>query len=269
MNIYNYSSDRQEPRRKVFLSQNIVSLLEQGEKVVYYAGNNTTISNDQFAILSAGNCLMTEKIPVSNSYQSTMLLFDNEDLGNFFMKYSSIIDKNISSENKPRQPFLVLKKDKFINNFIDSLKLIESKPIMFSNKIMSLKFEELMLHLLEKYPLEICSFHNNSIEEYFDFEIKKAVEMNISSNLTLEELAFLCNTSVSTFKRKFIKLYNEIPSKYFLKKKMEIAKSLLLKDKNPSEIYYKIGYENHSSFSKSFKQFYGISPKHFQQQKIE
>ena len=48
---------------------------------------------------------------------------------------------------------------------------------------------------------------------------------------------------------------------------MEIAASLLLQNENPSEVFYKIGYESHSSFSQSFKQIYGISPKQFQQQK--
>jgi len=55
---------------------------------------------------------------------------------------------------------------------------------------------------------------------------------------------------------------------YFLQQKMKIAKSLLLQNENPSEVFYKIGYENHSSFSKSFKQVYGLSPKQFQKQDL-
>ena len=75
--IYNYVSEKHAPRNKIFLPQNLVSLLEQGEKVVYYANNKTTITDNQFAILSSGNCLMTEKLAVNNSYRSTMLFFDN------------------------------------------------------------------------------------------------------------------------------------------------------------------------------------------------
>lgn len=161
---------------------------------------------------------------------------------------------------------MVFEKDEFIKTYIASLKLIQSKPASFSNKIIELKFEELLLHLLEKYPNEILAFQTKNQVEKSDFEIRKAVELNITNNLTLEELAFLCNTSASTFKRKFIKLYKETPGQYFLRQKMEIAKSLLLQNKNPSEVFYKVGYENHSSFSQSFKQVYGISPKQFQQQ---
>ncbi|MEH6680236.1 MAG: AraC family transcriptional regulator [Sediminicola sp.] len=242
--------------------------MEQGEKVVYYANDKTIITDDQFAILSSGNCLMTEKLPVNNNYRSTMLFFDNKALTNFFVKYASVIDKISSKTQISKKPFVVFEKDEFIRNYISSLKLIQTKPASFSDKIIELKFGELMLHLLEKYPNEILSFQIKNQKEYADFEIRKAVQLNITNNFTLEELAFLCHTSISTFKRKFIKLYNETPRQYFLQQKMEMAKSLLLQNENPSEVFYKVGYENHSSFSQSFKQVYGISPKQFQQKNL-
>lgn len=267
---YDYISYQETPRNKIFLSQNLFSFLEQGEKVVYYADSKITITNNQFAILSSGNCLMTQKLPVNNNYLSTMLFFDNTALNIFFVKYALIISE-ISPKPKPNQiskPFVVFEKDQFIINFITSLKIIQSKPAPFSNKILELKFEELMLHLLEKYPNEILSFHTNNLGEYSDFEIRKAVELNITNNLTIEELAFLCHTSVSTFKRKFVKIYNLVPSQYFLQQKIEMAKLLLLQNENPSEVFYKVGYENHSSFSQSFKRVQGISPKQFQERNL-
>lgn len=262
-NTYDYVSYKETPRNKIFLPQNLVSFLEQGEKVVYYADNKTIITNNQFAILSSGNCLMTEKLPVNNNYRSTMLFFDNTALKKFFLKYTSVINE-IKPKDKINKPFVVFEKDDFIRNFITSLKLIHSKPAAFSDRMIELKFEELMLHLLEIYPNEILSFHIKNLAEYSDFEIQKAVELNITNNLTIEELAFLCHTSVSTFKRKFVKIYNVAPKQYFMQQKMEMAKLLLLQNENPSEVFYKVGYENHSSFSQSFKQVQGISPKEFQ-----
>ena len=266
--IYNYVSDKQVPRSKISLSQNLVSLLEQGEKRVYYANDKTVITDNQFAILSLGNCLMTEKLPVNNTYRSTMLFFSNSALSGFFMKYASIIDRIAAKPDKIKKPYVVFEKDEFINNYIASLKLILLKSALSSDKMIELKFEELMLYLLEEYPNEILSFQAGNQVDYADFEIRKAVELNLTNNITLEELAFLCHTSVSTFKRKFIKLYNKTPSQYFLEQKMGMAKSLLLQNENPGEVFYKVGYENHSSFSKSFKQVYGISPKEFKKQNL-
>jgi AraC-like DNA-binding protein len=265
--IYNYVSEKQVGRSKIFLQHNLITLLEQGEKVVHYANSATIIKDTQFALLSAGNCLMTEKLPVDNHYRSTMLFFDNTALTKFFVKYAAIIDKLASSADKYEKPFLVFGKDAFVRNYIASLQFIQPKT-SFSDKRVALKFEELMLYLVEKYPGEMLSFQARSQKEYSDLEVRKAVEQNITSNLTLEELAFLCNTSVSTFKRRFLKLYNVAPRQYFLRRKMEIATSLLLQNENPSEVFYKVGFENHSSFSQSFKQVYGISPKQYQQQKL-
>lgn len=266
--IYSYVSDRQVPRNKILLPHNLVSLLEQGKKVVYYANDKTVISDDQFAILSSGNCLMTEKLPVNNTYRSTMLFFDNSSLSKFFVKYASLIEKIPSNPGSVKKPFAVFEKDEFIKAYLASLKLIQLKPASFSDKMIALKFEELMLHLLENYPEEILSFHAQSQEEYSDFEIRKTVEFNIANNLTLEELAFLCHTSASTFKRKFIKLYHQSPGQYFLHQKMETARSLLLQNETPGTVAYKVGYENHSSFSQAFKKVYGISPKEFKQQNL-
>ncbi|MDJ1469075.1 AraC family transcriptional regulator [Cytophagaceae bacterium DM2B3-1] len=266
--LFHYISDKQARRNQIFLQQNLITLLEQGEKVVHYANNATIITDSQFAILSSGNCLMTEKRPVDKSYRSTMLFFDNTVLTKFFLKYASSIEKISSKPSQSQEPFLVFEKDEFIRNYIASLRLIQSQTSSFSDKKIELKFEELMLHLFEKYPEEMLSFHIRSQEEYSDLELRKAVEQNITSNLTLEELAFLCHTSVSTFKRRFVKLYNITPRQYFLQRKMEIATSLLLQNEHPGEVFYKVGFENHSSFSQSFKQVYGISPKQFQQQKM-
>lgn len=265
--IYNYVADKQVGRNKIFLQHNLITLLEQGEKIVHYAGHATVVKDTQFALLSSGNCLMTEKLPVNNHYRSTMLFFDNAELAKFFIKYASVIEKIAVRPDKDDKPFIVFEKDDFIRNYIASLRFIQPGT-SFSDKKVALKFEELMLYLLEKYPAGMLSFQTRSQEEYSDFEIRKAVEQNITGNLTLEELAFLCHTSVSTFKRRFQKIYGMAPRQYFLQRRMELATSLLLQNENPSEVFYKVGFENHSSFSQSFKQVYGISPKQFQQQKM-
>ncbi|MHA4808075.1 helix-turn-helix domain-containing protein [Flavitalea flava] len=53
-----------------------------------------------------------------------------------------------------------------------------------------------------------------------------------------------------------------------MQRRMEIAAHLLRNDnEKPSEVYFKVGYENHSSFTQSFKQIFGITPKEYQLQK--
>lgn len=96
------------------------------------------------------------------------------------------------------------------------------------------------------------------------------METNIVSNVSVEELAFLCNISLSGFKRHFLRIYGTSPSKWILQRRMEIARELLQHyHGKPSEVYHKVGYANHSSFTKSFKQMFGVTPKEFQAEKLD
>lgn len=266
--IFKHLTNTQAVKNKLLLQQNLISFLQNGEKVLHYGDKTQVINNEQIALLSSGNCLTTEKLSNDQKYCSILFFFDNSALTNFFIKYTSIIDEMKLKKASLNEPFVVFHKDDFIRHFIESLDFILSNKSPNINAILQLKFEEFMLYLLEKNPETLLSFQGAKKEEYSDFEIKKAVELNITGNLTIEELAFLCNTSISTFKRRFVKLYHTSPSQYFIQRKMEIAATLLMKNENPSEVFFKVGYENHSSFSQSFKQFFGISPKQYQQQNL-
>ena len=79
-----------------------------------------------------------------------------------------------------------------------------------STSMKQIKFEELMLYLLEKYPEEILSFISPIKVDFNDVDLRKIIETNITSNLSLSDLAFLCNISLSTFKRRFIKKRDSI-----------------------------------------------------------
>ena len=88
------------------------------------------------------------------------------------------------------------------------------------------------------------------------------MESNVYSNLRLEEIAFLCNMSLSTFKRHFTSEYNEAPGKWLKDKRLQKAKELLQEGQlKASDIYLEIGYNNLSNFSIAFKNKFGISPK--------
>ena len=88
--------------------------------------------------------------------------------------------------------------------------------------------------------------------------------------MTVEDLAFLSNMSVSTFKRRFYQLYQTSPNKWLVQQRLALAASLLQEGAlKTSDVYYRVGYETMSSFIQSFKQVYGLTPKKYQGQKTE
>ena len=127
-----------------------------------------------------------------------------------------------------------------------------------------LKLQELLLYLLENRPAALLRFQNKKTPFDYELTIRKAVESNLSSNLTLDEIAFLCNVSTSTFKRQFKKIYDASPNEWLLEQRMKLAAQMLTKHKEkPGEIWFKLGFETHSGFTRSFKKHFGVAPKNY------
>lgn len=87
------------------------------------------------------------------------------------------------------------------------------------------------------------------------------MENNFMFNMPLEKFGYLTGRSLTTFKRDFYKAFNLTPQRWLTKKRLEAAYyQLTEKDRNPSEIYYEIGFENLSHFSFAFKKQFGCAP---------
>lgn len=258
-----YTSDQNTNKVRIILHQNMINMIISGTKTVVYAENTTTIQAGELLILSKGNCLTSEVRPENTAFTSILLYFSNAVLSDFLVKYKSAVSDDPTK--LPKTPFLTFTQDRFIKNYMESLDLMLKNAKTFSPELKQLKLEELLLYLLQNDPAKFLSLQVEVLDDD-DLKIRKAVESNLANQVTVEELAFICNCSVSTFKRKFTKIYNTSPQKWLLEKKMQFAASLLQqKDEKPGLVFQKVGYENHSSFSKSFKQYHNITPTEYQQ----
>lgn len=264
ISILRYRTNKPNARGKIMLQQNLISFLLDGEKTVHYAGTQVTVRPHQFVMLAAGNCIMSEKVAAKNAdYHSILIFFNSNLLSDFYTRHASLLDKQ--AKQPDHHPFCLFEKDDFLVNFTRSLDcmLCDGKPIY--HELQKVKLEELFLYLAINYPGELQQIGNMSYEADEDLIVRQAVSSHIDSNMTVEEFAFLCNMSLSSFKRRFARIYGNSPNKWLLEKRMERAAKMLRQDKRKaSEIYYELGYENLSSFIQSFKQIYGITPKQYQ-----
>lgn len=258
--VYNYHEFNDLSRSQINLSKNTISFLLAGTKELITGKESTVIGKDHFLIMKSGHCLMTEKISANNkSYKSILLFFTDEILNDFFEKNKIKPDPNISPK-----PFLVGQYDSYIMNFVKSLEGLSKMKKKLQEKLLKTKFEEIMLYLTEK---EGSRFLNSILQKRNNpsSEISKIVENNKLNKLTLQELAFLCHMSLSTFKREFQKHYKTTPIKWFREKRLEHSAYLLsTQKKRPIEIFEEMGYDNLSSFVQAFKTQYGITPKQYQ-----
>ncbi|HXO74941.1 MAG TPA: AraC family transcriptional regulator [Puia sp.] len=260
-----YESSHASIKSRVSMQKNLFSFLLEGEKAVHRPGEPLRIHAGQFLLIAGGNCLMTEKLSVNNRYHSLLFFFDDSVLKDFFTKYPTLPERTQRLIGCGQEPVVSFESDDFIRNYLHSLQLLLHASPFLKEELQILKFEELLLYLVGKYPESLFSFRLSDQSDAGDRQLLAAVEGNLHHAITVEELAFLCNMSLSTFKRRFARVYGTSPNKWLLQKRMEQAALLLNRNAKPSEVYHRVGYENHSSFTQSFKQVYGVTPREYQQ----
>jgi AraC family transcriptional regulator, exoenzyme S synthesis regulatory protein ExsA len=263
--IRSYRSGVSSRQNKAILHQNMVDIIISGHKSITNVTNKTDLVAGELMILTKGNCLISEALPAKGLFSSIVLYFTNQVFMDFLIKYHSLFKTNTP---KHKTTVLSWRQDGFISNYASSLQLLLQSPASKTPELRLLKLEELLLYLLKLDALKLQSL-SLAADDDEEMQLRKAVESNICNPVTVEDLAFLCNTSLSTFKRRFTRLYGTSPVKWLVRQKIRLAADLL---RNPAEkpglVFEKVGYENHSSFTQAFKQQFKITPKEYQEQKL-
>ncbi|MFV0555056.1 MAG: two-component regulator propeller domain-containing protein [Mangrovibacterium sp.] len=126
-------------------------------------------------------------------------------------------------------------------------------------------YQNVMSHTAGNVDYSILNL--NSQDETLLKKIEDYIIRNISSSeLTVDSMASEVGMSRVHLYRKLKEMTNLSASDYIKSIKMKYAAEILRNKKVPiSEVAYKLGYSSPAYFSKSFKSFYGISPKDFAQ----
>ncbi len=253
--IYDFKMTSDVVKSKVNLGMNMFSFLQVGKKQVHFAGTSVAVNKDQSLLLKKGNWLWTELLDTEAVYNCKLFFFSDKILKSFLVKHT-----NNQLELKEDTPYFIIRNDGYIASYLNSLSTINEATSVFLENLLSVKFEEIMLYLIHKHGEKFEMYlHSLIAKETSPFQ--KIVNSKIHSNLKLEEIAFLCNMSLSTFKRHFIKEYKRSPGKWLQDKRLQKAKATLEEGNlTPSEIYLDFGYNNLSNFSIAFKNKFGFNP---------
>ena len=151
-----------------------------------------------------------------------------------------------------------------ISRFIESLEFYFENPMLVNEDLLELKIKELILLLVQSNNVDSILELVTDLYSAKTVDLKKVMELHLFSSMSIEELAHLCNLSVSSFKRAFKKEFNDSPNKYMMSKKLEKAKELLQLTEMPvNEIAYEIGFNDPLYFTRLFKKKIGLAPTTF------
>lgn len=151
--------------------------------------------------------------------------------------------------------------NKLIEQYMNNLALYFEEPDTLDEDLGILKLKELMMILLKSENHEDIRRLLSDIFAPVNVKFKEAVERNLLNNLNLDQLAFVCNMSLSTFKREFKKVFNDSPAHYIRNQRLEHAAALLLNCGDPvATIAYEAGFQDVTTFTANFSSKFNISP---------
>ena len=86
------------------------------------------------------------------------------------------------------------------------------------------------------------------------------INENLSERITIKKIAGICNVSVNTLERIFLKSLSISPSEYIKKRRLANAAKLLSEGYNVTEASEESGFHNCSNFISVFKKYYNVTP---------
>ena len=230
-----------------------------GRSLLYHPGGSKELSSGEGFLMKCGNYLNHwEKGEGTDPYEAVAIHFYPDVL---LHVYDGQLPDFLKSEyvNKGK-PIHRVDIDKMIRQYVESLIFYFENPGIINEELIKLKVKELMLLLLNTDSDGSVKQFLATLFEDETYHLKDVVNQHLFADLNLQELAILCNMSLSTFKRRFNEVFNMSPARYMKQKRLEKAKSMLLTNARVSDIAFDLGFNDPASFTRSFTAEFGISP---------
>lgn len=259
-----YTTTSEISNNEVIASENAIVYILEGKKEVKIANNIFTVEAGELFFLQKGKYVMSEYIPkTGESFKSIMLFFNynhiSDIIENLYSKERQINLYTSSTINQLPIFGATQRIENYYKNFIQDMNSL--KDDFFAKELLDLKIKELMYILLSDRILrkETIRFLI-SIGLSTKKSLTRIVQESIYKNISVENLALMCNMSTSTFKREFKKTFELSPMQWIVNKKLDRAVVLLkTTDKYVQDIAYECGFENYIHFSRRFKARFGKS----------
>ncbi|WP_308993466.1 AraC family transcriptional regulator [Mariniflexile litorale] len=239
-----------------FVEEHALGIILSGELHLFTNKGTIIFKKNSIGLIRRNQLAKSMKFPESNGkpFKAINILLDQ----NALKKYASIY--TIKKQDRYKGDYIIdLTKNSFLKDYLESLLPYFDNPELLTGEISENKTIEAVKLLLKAKP-ELFSF-------LFDFNDPHKIDLeafmvqNFTFNVTLNKFAKLTGRSLATFKRDFRKTFNDSPSQWLTKKRLEEAHYLIAKkNKRPTDIYLDLGFENLSHFSYAFKKQFGVSP---------
>jgi AraC-like DNA-binding protein len=262
--LYDHRGENTPARSLVSFSRYALAVVVEGEKYLIDAPQMQRIEVGDLVLYRPGNVHSTS-IPHDGRYRSLILFFTDAVVRSFMARHGVVAGQAPSTV-----AFRKLGRIAAARRVVEGVRADLDAGRYPSAPMIGLILEQLLLMALETEGPEAFSICNRGLAAPVGQRLSQVVDAHWQRNLGLDDLAFLCGMSLSTFKRAFRAHYGMAPGKWLQERRLKHASHLLVAERRrASEVFELVGYANHSVFSQSFKKHYGMSPREFQLSAIE
>lgn len=240
------------------IKENFLLFVLEGQVKLVAPDGETFVDNNQSALIIKNGYIMSETLSEDDKQFKALLFFLSDGLINEFIKLKNIQCNLNNNADRFVQPISVTAP---LKTYVHSIIQILSQEIGTDEYLNKIKAQEL-LHYIYSDETSRSIFDQLACKpENDEVLLKKVVKSGVAEKLSLDQMAFTCNMSISNFKRKFEKHFGTSPGKWIKEKKMALAYDLITSTNEPiQEISYKCGFNSTSYFIQTFKAKFGESP---------
>ncbi len=235
--------------------ENVTESFSEGDSLLLEKGRSFTLQTD------SGMELFVMKFNMSDFIDGNYRLFNKITLGSFF----GMIEKNTDKMNgvhlngKKIQEAIFMIENEFENRQTGSEFVIKAYVMLILSLIVQYYSDGFESGGIKR------SSHYKSIERTLLY-----INENLSSKITLEELAGIANMGKTNYSVAFKNATGMTVWEYLLNARVEMASGYLIENKddfNVTEIALMCGFNNTAHFSKTFKKIKGSTPSDYKKKK--
>lgn len=250
------------------LSRHAIGYVVNGKRHIHMGDIVREVSKSELFYLGIGTHY-TEDIPEGGSFEMIVFYITPEDLShilnNLSINYGVSLDPTSCSEcgdakNKVFQPSMLLK-----ISFGALAHMLLDEQFNNDRVASAIKGHELVYEMLVSNDCCLRNLILSFASEKRD-RLEQIVHKHIFDLISIETLASKCNRSLSTFKKEFVRIFNDTPHHWIMHQRLIHARLMLIStDRDLSHICQECKFHNSSHFIKLFRKEYGMTPSVYRQ----
>lgn len=155
--------------------------------------------------------------------------------------------------------YVSLPANALLDGFMQSIQMYVGQKQPLSRPLVDLKTQEALFALTQMDANLQSLLHGYAVTQRTD--LSEFMHRMFLYNLPLAELARQSGRSLSTFNREFRFLFGQSPHRWLMKQRLDYAYQLLQTGQvRTSDLYWQVGFEDISHFSRAFKKQFHQSP---------